>query len=132
MTVRSCWVVGAIAIGVAGLLSGCAGSHGSGAFSSEPQPIKASPAIPDTLIGLDAQQLAALFGPAAFRRSDGAAELLRYGADDCVLHLILYRAADDTPPRVAHVEARDDRLDPVPEQPCIESLARGHHDLPTS
>lgn len=134
---RCNWVVGALVMGVAGLLSGCAGTHGSDERPSEtaavePQAIKALPAIPAKLIGLDAQQLTALFGPAAFRRIDGPAELLRYGADDCILHLILYRVADDAPPRVAHVEARDTSLSPVAERPCVESLVRAYHAPPTS
>lgn len=134
---RSNWIVGALAIGICGVLSGCAGTHGSNAPPSEttvkaPKSYEALPAIPASLIGLDGQQLASLFGPAAFRRIDGSAELLRYSADDCVLHLILYRSADDTPLQVAHVEARDITLSPVAERPCIESLVRAHHAPPAS
>ena len=62
-------------------------------------------------------------GPPSFRRSDGPSEWLQYRSTSCVLDVFLYREAGEETARVAHIEARTTRLDPMPEATCLQSLA---------
>jgi hypothetical protein len=77
---------------------------------------------PDKLIGLDAQQVTGLFGPADFRRSDGPAEILQYRAQGCVLNLFLYQEGAPDDYRVQHIEARGPQLAPVSRDSCIADV----------
>lgn len=74
---------------------------------------------PDKLIGLDAQQVTSLLGPADFRRADGPAEILQYRAQGCLLNVFLYRDAGPEDYRVQHVEARGPQLSKVSPDACI-------------
>lgn len=77
---------------------------------------------PEQLVGLDADQLERLLGPADFKRSDGPAELLQYRDTDCIIDLFLYPDAASGAYRVAHVDARDRVLNGDAEQPCVSRL----------
>lgn len=62
---------------------------------------------PDQLLGLDADQLTAMLGPADFRRADGPAEIWQYRNGACVLDLFLYTSRASGDWQVAHVDVRD-------------------------
>ena len=82
---------------------------------------------PAQLVGLDADQLDDLLGPADFTRSDGPAEIRQYRDAACVLDLFLYADAASGRYRVAHVEARNRVSGGTAEQACAASLLRARH-----
>lgn len=79
---------------------------------------------PTQLVGLHAEQLDRLLGPADFTRSDGPAEIRQYRDSGCVLDLFLYADAASGHYRVSHVVARDRQTAGVAEQACVAGLLR--------
>lgn len=75
------------------------------------------------LKGMETAKVEETLGPPSFRRSDGPSEWLQYRSASCVLDVFLYREVGEETARVAHVEARTSRLDPMPEAACLQSLA---------
>ncbi|MBX3517756.1 MAG: hypothetical protein KF815_12530 [Rhodospirillales bacterium] len=74
------------------------------------------------LKGMETAKVEETLGPPSFRRSDGPSEWLQYRSASCVLDIFLYREAGEETARVAHIEARTSRLDPMPEATCLQSL----------
>ncbi len=95
------------------------GSHPTSASRSS-EPVSA----PTQLVGLDAEQLDDLLGPADFMRSDGPAEIRQYRDSGCVLDLFLYADAASGQYRVSHVVARDRQTAGVAGQACVAGLLR--------
>jgi hypothetical protein len=79
---------------------------------------------PAQLVGLDADQLDRLLGPADFKRSDGPAELRQYRDTECIIDLFLYPDDASGAYRVAHVDARDRVLNGDAAQTCVSRLLR--------
>lgn len=75
------------------------------------------------LKGMETARVEETLGVPSFRRSDGPSEWLQYRSASCVLDIFLYREAGEETARVAHIEARNTRLDPMPEATCLQSLA---------
>lgn len=96
--------------------------HGSHPTSASRSSVPVS--APTQLVGLDAEQLDDLLGPADFMRSDGPAEIRQYRDSGCVLDLFLYADAASGRYRVSHVNARDRQAAGVAEQACIAGLLR--------
>jgi len=99
---------------------------GSGHSSHPPSASRSSEpvSVPAQLVGLDAEQLDDLLGPADFTRSDGPAEIRQYRDSGCVLDLFLYADATSGRYRVSHVDARDRQMAGIAEQACVASLLR--------
>lgn len=80
---------------------------------------------PDQLLGLDADQLTAMLGPADFRRADGPAEIWQYRNGACVLDLFLYTSRASGDWQVAHVDVRDRTMSASAEaSDCATALLR--------
>ncbi|MBK8210914.1 MAG: hypothetical protein IPK78_14080 [Rhodospirillales bacterium] len=125
-----------IAPALALIVAACAGSgNDTGTSRVEPavagggsSPVAAlgqgADPAPAQLVGLDADQLERLLGPADFKRSDGPAELLQYRDTECIIDLFLYPDAASGAYRVTHVDARDRILNGGAEQTCVSRLLR--------
>lgn len=99
---------------------------GSGHSSHPPSAGPSSDPVsaPAQLVGLDAEELDRLLGPADFTRSDGPAEIRQYRDSGCVLDLFLYADLASGRYRVSHVEARDRQTAGIAEQACVAGLLR--------
>jgi hypothetical protein len=109
--------------------SGVEASSGQGRAGLPQTAIRRSDPVPAPaqLVGLDADQVEDLLGPADFTRSDGPAEIRQYRDAACVLDLFLYADAASGRYRVAHVAARDLVSGGTAEQGCAASLLRARH-----
>jgi hypothetical protein len=116
----------AAACAAAPLLAGCAGrDHGVGASSGGGDEATAPPTHgAASLRGVTLAQLTERLGAADFRRSDGPTELLQYRSSACVLDVFVYHEVSGDTGRVEHIEARDHGLAPMPEDACLQTLAR--------
>lgn len=109
-------------------VSGCEATQPSGGAVTETPAPALAPALapatldPDDLSGLARTELAALLGEADFDRRDGPAEMLQYRNGNCILDVFLYRESANEAFRVAHVEARNLKMQSVPGEDCLRSL----------
>ena len=106
------------------IVSGCEATHSSGGAETKTSTAALAPANldPDQLSGLAHAELTALLGGADFDRRDGPAEILQYRNGTCILDVFLYRESANEAFRVAHVEARDLKMQSVPGEDCLRSL----------
>jgi hypothetical protein len=125
-----------VALGLAA--AGCASSGGrdTDAELAAPPPASAPDAWrtaartgdldvrPEQLLGLNAEQLTALLGPADFTRTDGPAEIRQFRGSDCVVDVFLYQQTAAGDYRVAHVETRDREVVGTADRPCAAALLR--------
>jgi hypothetical protein len=123
------------------IVAACAGSNGEvadihvqaspgqggGSFAQKTARRTDPVPTPAQLVGLDADQVDDLLGPADFTRTDGPAEIRQYRDAACVLDLILYGDAESGRYRVAHVEARNRLSGGTADQACAASLLRARH-----
>jgi hypothetical protein len=79
---------------------------------------------PEQLLGLSAEQLTDLLGPADFARSDGPAEIWQFRDPDCVLDVFLYMDPQRGAYGVEHVEGRDHDVVRAADQRCVAALLR--------
>jgi|SRR5690625_521417 len=98
-------------------LSACVTADQSSARPSE-RPLIAA----EQLIGLSSSSLTGALGRPATTRRDSPAEIWQYRSESCILDVFLYEAASGT--QVVHLEARDERAEPVSHQECLGSLTR--------
>jgi len=119
----------AVALAAVLLSSGCATSGEGAAKSPGPANGRAGLAqiSEQQLVGLDADQIGRLLGPADFRRDDGPVELWQYRAPDCVLDLYLYNDAATATWRVEHAAARDISATAPSSPACVAGLLQSRH-----
>jgi hypothetical protein len=100
-------------------------------LASKPGP--ADEMQPDELLGLSADELTGLLGPADFTRNDGPAEIWQFRNSECVLDVFLYRDPARGGYRVEHVQTRDRGLVRAADQSCVADLLRARRPpLPAS
>jgi hypothetical protein len=80
------------------------------------------------LIGLDRDQITALFGTPHFRRQDKPADLWQYRNKKCALDLFLYRIRDGVLYKVTHAEVRTLNGAKVTKTTCFKKLIKHHID----
>ncbi len=86
---------------------------------------------PEELLGMSADQLAGLLGPADFTRNDGPAEIWQFRNSECILDVFLYRdPAARGGYRVEHVETRDRGLVRAADPPCVADMLRARRTPP--
>lgn len=101
------------------------------ACARAPQPAVPTPSVPalarpsGVLIGLTASELGARFGQPRFQVREGPGVKLQWSENGCVLDAYLY------PPdggrgveRVAHVDTRRPSGDDLPQDTCLQLMAR--------
>ncbi|MDE0059401.1 MAG: hypothetical protein OXI22_23810 [Defluviicoccus sp.] len=101
----------------------------------EPEPEQAASLDiePDSLIGLDRNEVRALLGPPSFIRREKPTELWRYRHGTCALALFLYVGAtgSDETLRVRHIESWAPGGEQTPPRECLNALARHARQQPT-
>jgi len=112
------------AAALAVIVSGCDATHLSGGAGIETSTPVSAPADlgPDHLSGLARSELTTLLGAPDFGRRDGPAEMLQYRNGICILDVFLYRESANAAFHVAHVEARNLKMQSVPGEDCLRSL----------
>ena len=103
------------------MLAGCAAT---------PTPVVAPPrpAVPQParergdLIGLEANALAARFGPPRLQVREGAGTKLQFVGGSCVLDAYLYPPATGGTPRVEHVDTRNREGRNLDQDQCIAMI----------
>ena len=78
------------------------------------------------MIGLDRDQITALFGTPHFRRLDKPADLWQFSNKKCALDLFLYRIRDGNIFKVTHAEVRILNKVKVTKTACFETLIKNH------
>ena len=95
------------------------------AASDAPEQAQPLPILRD-MIGLDRDQITALFGTPHFRRLDKPADLWQYSNKECALDLFLYRIRDGTTFKVTHAEVRLLNKAQVTKSACFKNLIKYH------
>jgi hypothetical protein len=85
---------------------------------------------PDALLGLSADQLTSLLGPADFTRGDGPAEIRQFRSSECVLDVFLYREPSQGGYVVEHVQTRERGLVRAADRACVADLLRARRTRP--
>ncbi len=151
--------VAGLALTIALILSACAqqsappttGTVTSGAGNiAEPEETSATataPAMPKNkppnisqLLGLAAVETIQLLGEPALKRRETAAQIWRYGGEDCQLYLFFYAPKKDAAYQIRHLEAvrtAPKQKNPSPAtasetQTCLDGLWQREHAIPTS
>ena len=99
----------------------------------EPEQTASLDIDPDSLIGLDRNEVEALLGPPSFIRREKPTELWRYRHETCALALFLYvgGAGGDEAFRVRHIESWAPGGEQTPPRKCLNALARHARKQPT-
>ncbi len=88
-----------------------------------PPPVRATTGI-DRVMGRDARQLVATFGPAVQDVREGTARKLQFSGSACVLDAYLYPPAQGREPVVTFISARVPDGRDADKASCVASLAR--------
>lgn len=111
------------AVGLAGLLAGCAvPAARPGAVSSGPPPF--STVGLERVMGQNAAGLTQLFGQADADVREGTARKLQYEGKFCVLDAYLYPARPGADPRVTYLDAREPDGSNIDRASCVAALTR--------
>ncbi len=101
------------------IIAGCASGRSVDDRTASRAPTSAE------LSGLGRAELVGLLGPADFNRVDGPAEIMQYRGGGCTLDVFLFKQSAGGETRVTHVEARDDSMQTVPGDTCLQSVVGG-------
>jgi hypothetical protein len=104
-----------------------AGSSVPSQIASLPPQSQPLPTLHD-MIGLDRDQITALFGTPHFRRRDKPADLWQYSNQKCALDLFLYRIRDGVLYKVTHAEVRTLNGAKMAKPACFKNLIKHHID----
>lgn len=112
-----------LAIVAAGLaLSACATTQAPLPAKAVPIPFRTGDG-PATVMGRNAAQLVALFGPPNAEVREGPGRKLQFASAICVLDAYLYPRGD-AQPAVTHVDARQTDGSPIDRASCVAALQR--------
>ena len=78
---------------------------------------------PETLLGIDAQQLVGILGDPSLLRSENPAEIWQYSTKSCVLDVVFYDTV------TTYIEARDDQVKPMDSRLCLRKLLLSRENL---
>ncbi|HEY7690463.1 MAG TPA: hypothetical protein VH835_17310 [Dongiaceae bacterium] len=83
-------------------------------------PSKITPAHPQSVLGLQPQELERMLGAPKFVRRDAPAEVWQYRSDACVLDVFIYQAG--TGALVKYAEARTVSAEPAVTDECVNAI----------
>ena len=123
------WAIPALALTVLTACTTSRDAERAGEAAARDQSLAARPGRvadmqPEELLGMSADRLAGLLGPADFTRNDGPAEIWQFRESECVLDVFLYRDPARGGYRVEHVQTRDRGLVRAADPPCVADLLR--------
>ena len=113
------WVLRPALVAASLVLAGCSASSDN---RTSPDPANPPVVRTDQLSGIGRGQVIALLGPADFHRKDGPAEIMQYRNSSCTLDVFLYKKAGSGEAQVHHVEARDQRMNTISSDSCLNTV----------
>ncbi|HXV73560.1 MAG TPA: hypothetical protein VD713_02405 [Sphingomonadales bacterium] len=74
------------------------------------------------LLGLEPKEVQALLGEVSFKRWEGAAQMMQFTGDACILDVYFYEEAPGAAFRAAHLAARNSSGETVEAEACFRAL----------
>ncbi len=117
-------------VSLCAVLAACASGPGTTTTTHVPLPDAPPPGEPQGTTGLHEADLRAFYGPPAFVRKDGAAQIWRFDGPSCKAFFFIYARDGNT--AVWHVETMPRGVSIAADQNCLNALRARSASRPIS